>query len=267
MRKYLQHFSWLFILIIVLAGINVAMNAAKGGNTDSGYVRTNLTCKTAERVFDYADKLSSSEEEMLRKLIASEEDKCGCDIVVVTLNDPTVHNLMHYADDFYDDNNMGYDYAHGDGAIYVDNWATGDVWFSTSGRAERRYSDSMIRDIVDATCERTNANPYGAYSYFVQEFSKDMTHHFDTGSFGTFGMFVPLIVTIIYLVVNLMNNKGKKTTVSTTYVATGRPDLRVKQDIFLNKHTTHRTIESSSGGGGHHMSSGGFSHGGGGGHH
>ena len=96
-----------------------------------------------------------------------------------------------------------------------------------------------------------------------------MTFELNFASLGILGLVIPLIVSVIYLCVNLANNKGKKTTVSTTYVTSGVPNMRVKQDIFLHKHTTHCTIQSSSGGGGggHHISSGGISHGGGGGHH
>ncbi len=268
MKKYFKHFAWLYGLLAILLVINIVI-AATSQKQSGPYVRTNADCLTDERVFDYADKLSAGEEEMLRNLIAEQEKKCGCDIVIMTVYDPEIRSLMNYADDFYDENKFGYNKPWGDGCIYVDNWATGDVWFSTCGRVEDTYSNSMIRDIVDETCSRTNADPYKAYSYFVTTMASDMTFELNFASFGILGLVIPLIVSVIYLCVNLANNKGKKTTVSTTYVTSGVPNMRVKQDIFLHKHTTHRTIQSSSGGGGggHHISSGGISHGGGGGHH
>jgi uncharacterized membrane protein YgcG len=80
-----------------------------------------------------------------------------------------------------------------------------------------------------------------------------------------------MIVTAIYLTFNLIQSKGKKTTVANTYVAGGRPLMRRNEDIFMHKHVTQHHIDTSSGGGGggggHHISSGGHSHGGGGGHH
>ena len=51
--------------------------------------RNNTECKTNERVFDYADKLSDSEEETLRGEIAELEDKVGMDFVVVTMDQYT----------------------------------------------------------------------------------------------------------------------------------------------------------------------------------
>ena len=80
------------------------------------------------------------------------------------------------------------------------------------------------------------------------------------------------ITAVVYLMIHLNDNKGRKTTVSTTYVNGGRPVLKHRQDILVNTHVTQRHIERSSsggggGGGGHHTSAGGHSHGGGGGHH
>ena len=52
------------------------------------YQRTNTECVTDERVFDNAGVLSDREEEKLRRLIAKREKQTGCDIVLVTLNEP-----------------------------------------------------------------------------------------------------------------------------------------------------------------------------------
>ena len=83
---------------------------------------------------------------------------------------------------------------------------------------------------------------------------------------------VAIIVTAIYLIINLSGRKGKKTTTAETYIArNGQPTLHNAQDIFVTKHVTRRKIESSSGGGGgggtRSFSSGGHSFGGGGGRH
>ena len=80
------------------------------------------------------------------------------------------------------------------------------------------------------------------------------------------------IITLVYVIIGVVNNKGKKTTTANTYVAGGQPLFHDRRDIFVTKHTTTRHIDRSSGGGGgggggHHISSGGHSHGGGGGRH
>lgn len=269
MKKYFKHFLWLYIILVILL-VPFLFFLGKGKDTDTvTYTRANTGCLTEERVFDYADKLSGVEEQFLRELIAEKEDEIGCDIVLMTI-DEEVSSLMAYADDFYDNNRFGYNKECGDGAIYVDNWATGDVWFSTCGKVEDAYSMTMIDRLIDKVCENVNEDPYDAYCTYVNQLTADMS-----GAEGAldipagYGFLFALIVTAVYLVVNLIQSKGKKTTTANTYVVGGRPFFRRNEDIFLNKHVTRRHIDTSGGGGGggHHISSGGVSHGGGGGHH
>ena len=163
----------------------------------------------------------------------------------------------------------GYDVPWGDGALYLDNWSNGYVWFSTCGRVEYKYSSDMIDDLITDVCYNVNDNPYDAYCTYVNSLSNTMEAKLEIPLI----IFVPmaLIAAIIYLIVGLVGNKGKKTTKSTTYVQGGRANFLENRDIFVTKHTTSRKIDtsssSSSGGGGHHVSSGGHSHGGGGGRH
>lgn len=273
MKKYLKHFMVFFIVIAVLLVVFVALKIVDG-KTSVSYERTNSTCLTDERVFDYADKLTEIEEEALRDLIAEKEKQCGSDIVLVTLDDATVDSdnaMMNYADDFYDNAQFGYNAAWGDGAIYVDNWANGYVWFSTSGRVEDRYSSAMIDSLITSVCDSVNSDPYGAYTKYVNSVSNTMSGKIGAQIPVSMIFFVALLVSGVYLIVGLVGNKGKKTTNEKTYVVGGAPNFKDNRDIFVTKHTTSRHIETSSGGsgggGGHHMSSGGHSHGGGGGRH
>ena len=81
---------------------------------------------------------------------------------------------------------------------------------------------------------------------------------------------VAALITLIYILVCINRNVGRKTTDANTYVAGGHAQFPDQRDVFISKHTTSRKIQTNSGGGGgggHHISSGGFSHGGGGGRH
>lgn len=275
MKKYFKHFRFIFIAIGILLVIFIGLKIASGSNKTE-YVRTNTQCKQTERVFDYADKLTDEEEEALRELIAEKEDEIGCDIILMTINDPEIgsdYAMMNYADDFYDDNMYGYDEPWGDGAIYLDNWANGYCWFSTCGRVEDEYSMQDINRLLDQVCANVNNDPYGAYVTYVNSLSRTMSNE---GGYTQMPMssilLVAFIVTIIYVIYGVCTNKGKKTTTASTYVAGGRPVFNDRRDVFVTKHTTSRHIQRSSsggggGGGGHHISSGGHSHGGGGGRH
>ncbi len=279
MKKYFKKF-WVLYLVVILMLIVYLIAGGIGRATADSFSRTNSECLTTERVFDYADKLTDEEEDQLRELIALREGQIGCDIVLVVLEEPigdSSTDLMKYADDFYDDNKFGYNKPWGDGVIYVDNWYSygnynGDVWMSTSGRAEERYSGAMISDLIEYACDVVNQNPYKAYERYVNQVYHDMSSKSSfLGEFlqpGTI-LIAAIIITAIYLFANLSGRNGKRTTTANTYVAsTGQPALHNAQDIFITKNVTRRRIESSSGGGGgHHMSGGGHSHGGGGGHH
>lgn len=276
MKNYLRHFRFLFIAVGVLLVIFIGMKIAKGSERKE-YTRTNDQCTETERVFDYADKLTDAEEEDLRALIAKKEKEVGCDIILVTISDPSIasdYEMMNYADVFYDNHMYGYDEPWGDGALYLDNWANGYCWFSTCGRVETEYSTYEINELIDDVCATVNEDPYKAYRTYVNSLSRTMSGKAAPVYSMRSVWFNAFIITLIYVIICVYHNKGKKTTTASTYVAGGRPVFNDRRDIFVTKHTTSRRIESSSGssgsrsgGGGHHISSGGHSHGGGGGRH
>ncbi|MGN0131716.1 MAG: TPM domain-containing protein [Lachnospiraceae bacterium] len=271
MKKYFKHFSVLFIVVAVLLVIFIGVTVVTQ-SPGTKYVRTNA--QSTERVYDYADKLTDAEEDSLRELIAQKEDEIGCDIVLVTIDDPAIstdYDMMNYADDFYDDHKYGYNAPWGDGALYLDNWANGYCWFSTCGRVETEYSTQEINNLLDYVCDVVNESPYAGYKRYVESLSATMSGHGTTKIPMSVILFAAFVITLIYIIVGVVNNKGKKTTTANTYVAGGLPVFHDRRDVFVTKHTTRRHIERSSGGGGggggHHVSSGGHSHGGGGGRH
>lgn len=278
MKKYLKHFAVLFILFAIVLVVFIVALIMKKPNEEKVYTRTNTQCKTEERVFDYADVLTDDEEDALRQMIAEKQDEIGCDIVLVTISDPDYagdNAMMNYADDFYDDNMFGYDEPWGDGALYLDNFlgiGNSYSWFSTCGRVENRYSSSMIYDLIDDICYNVNRDPFGSYQLYINSLANTMSSNssldVEIPTFAIWG--VAALITLIYILVCINRNVGRKTTDANTYVAGGHAQFPDQRDVFISKHTTSRKIQTNSGGGGgggHHISSGGFSHGGGGGRH
>ena len=278
MKKYLKHFAVLFILFAIVLVVFIVALIMKKPNEEKVYTRTNTQCKTEERVFDYADVLTDAEEDALRQMIAEKQDEIGCDIVLVTISDPDYagdNAMMNYADDFYDDNMFGYDEPWGDGALYLDNFlgiGNSYSWFSTCGRVENRYSSSMIYDLIDDICYNVNRDPFGSYQLYINSLAKTMSSNssldVEIPTFAIWG--VAALITLIYILVCINRNVGRKTTDANTYVAGGHAQFPDQRDVFISKHTTSRKIQTNSGGGGgggQHISSGGFSHGGGGGRH
>ena len=162
-KDYLHIFKIPFILVGVLAIISLIC-ALVLREDDIVWVRGN-NLQGEERVFDYADKLTNEEEEALRERIATAQEKIGCDIIVVILEesleeyatsyeaetgplDPSQY-VMVYANNFYDEKQFGYDVPLGDGIILVDNWyreSDGGLytWISPSGRIWNNDSQAVI---------------------------------------------------------------------------------------------------------------------------
>lgn len=277
MKKYFSYFKILFIVIGILFVGMVVITAAS--NTEE-YTRRNDEAPE-QRVYDYAKVLSKSEEEQLEELIAKREDQIGCDIVLVTIDESVTeiygnsnweYCMMNYADDFYDQNEFGYNMVHGDGVLLLDNWdkEEGGSWLSTCGKVYDHYSYSMIDKVLDDVYDKVLDNPYLAYKSYVENVYREMS-----GTGVTINPLVGLIAAVascgIFVSTHMKSKDGTKTTTATTYVENNSIKYNVKRDELVNKYVTSRVIPQSSGGGGGssgraggHRSSGGVRHGGGG---
>ena len=292
MKEYFRHFRFLFIAFVIIIALGIFSNIiklAESGSTE----RTNTECTTEERVFDYADVLTDEEEDKLRAQIAEREKQIQADIVLVTLNEslkeyarsyfpdaPYSEFTMIYADNFYEEYKFGYNKPIGDGVLLLDNIYREDdgrvyTWMCTTGKAEDRYSTGMINRILDVFYENVDTDPYLAYKTFVDNVYYDMSDSVPIAEEipPYLSYLCAAVVTLIYIIINLSSRKGMKTVNTKTYVNGGQPNYKRREDTFLRKNVTSRTIETSSGssgghssggGGGHHTSSGGHSHGGGG---
>lgn len=288
-RQYLKYFRFWFIItgIIVLFtvgffSVKLMLSYRPRGNSEA----------PEERVYDYADVLTDAEEEQLRSCIAKYERKSHIDIIIVTTNEEMgmddwtwESNMMNRADDFYDDNQYGWNQAYGDGALLLDNWYEDEYgsqkgsWLSTSGKMEQIIGAWEESEVFDAMDVYIDVSPYQAYREAVirlAEFGKFGEGFEGLDASSLLGLFfVPFIVALIYALTNLSQAKAKDTTVPATYVENGRPTLRSRSDDFIRKNVVSHRIESGSGGGsgshhsgggshGSHRSSSGHSHGGGG---
>ena len=290
MKKYIGYFKIWFIItgIFLAAGIGCKIYAT---SQQVDFVRTNTEALTEERVFDYADKMTDTQEELLREQIAETEDKIGCDIIIVTLNETLeeyaksyeaqigpvepYQYTMVYADNFYDENKFGYNEPYGDGVLLLDNWyreKDGKIhsWMCTTGKAMERYSSEMIDSTLSMALEDVEDDPYQAYSMFVSLVATDMAQKGQQAPIipMIFAFPAALVIAIIFYFANYGGKKGDKTVSKDTYVADGNAKVLERRDTFINKTITKRVIETSSssggGGGGAHTSASGRSHGGGG---
>ncbi len=282
-KDYLCYFKWIYIIFAAVGLLAIVLHAGHWSIAKAvDYQRTNTACQTKERVFDYADVLSGEEEEKLRSLIARREKQTGCDIVLVTLNEPleeyaravepgvdSSEYVRVYAERQWEEKGFGYDRPDGDGVMLVDNWSREDdgrihTWLCTTGRARDAYYTDDIDHLLDNVYRYVEENPYRAYKTYVNDFYHDMLgwRLFHMNVPGFLPLLAGIISCAIFIALNWSSKGGKKTTTAVTYVAGRQPRFPVSEDRFLRKTVTSRKIESTSVSGG-----GGRSHGGGGGHH
>lgn len=281
--QYLKYFRIWFIVVGILAVILIVV---AGINTlTSNKVRGNNNAPT-ERVYDYADVLTDEEEQQLRDYIAKREAKYHIDLVLVTINEDVESNgywetvMMNIADDFYDENNYGYNKVHGDGALLLDNWYEDEYgsqagsWLSTCGIVLDRLNDYEVDIVLDEVYYKVENDPYAAYKAYVDTVCKYASESAINLNIPWWLILLgPICIAVIYAISHLTQSKAKDTTNAKTYVEGGKYTVTNSSDDFIRKNVVTRRIDTSSssgggggrsGGGGSHRSSSGVRHGGGG---
>ncbi len=236
------------------------------------------------KVYDYAYKLTTEEEEKLKEKINQYINEFNMDMAIVTVNYHEKNSTMEYADDFYDYNGFGIGDDR-DGLIFVLDFKIGEFYISTSGAAINMYNDARINSMLDSI-ERYKGNYYKMFDEFIDtaynfaesglpQVNSNSSINEPTNSVKILPIFPIIItdsiITLIIMLILINKNKMIKKSVNANYYI-DKKDFKItkKSDVFLTTHTTSvriNTQATSSGGGGgssiHHSSSGRI-HGGGG---
>jgi len=284
MKKYFDYFKIPFIvtLVIIIACVVVKSSHSSRESFEWG----NEDAEKQDNVWDDANALTESQREELDDIITDVENQIGCDVAVVII-DQSLEGLystsdasrwvMNFADDFADVHEMGYDAPFGDSIVFLDNLyreSDGNVysWISTSGRGMNELTVSDCESIMDdALYELEDDSTSDDYFYAYSRVVELLPVYMSSAPMAIqifkplYIIFAAFLIAVVYILINWNSKAGVRTTSSTTYVESGRPQIRRKQDTFIRKSVSKVKIETSSGGGsGGHMSSGGHSHGGGG---
>lgn len=285
-KQYLHYFRFWFIGIGILALLCIGFGIMK---RNRGEVPRTNDQAPAERVYDYADVLTDTQEEELRRYIAETERKLQIDIVLVTFSQSVEgeeamreyglrsqsweQNMQDIADDFWDENHYGYNQGfEGDGVLLLHNWYEGQngEHLSTSGSVERAFSSRDIDRVLDAVDQYYDTDPFKAYKAYVKRVDSLLDSSLQLPFSWWTVLILPVIIALGYAISGSAQKKAENTVAVNAYVAGGKPEINEKSDELLRKNVAVRKIETASsgagsggGGGGHHHSSSGASHGGG----
>lgn len=224
-----------------------------------------------EKIYDFADLLTPSEEENLYIEIEKFIEKYNLDMVIVTINENNKSSAMNYADDFYDYNNFGKG-KQNNGLLFLIDMDTREMWISTTGKAIKVYSDSKIDSILDYTYNKISVKDYyGCASQFITSATKYANASLGAGAIFLKVCIIPGIITICVIGFGLSKHRTvHKQNSADMYTKSVRGNdglvLITNKDDYIRSHTSRsrRSSDSSSGGSSTHSGSSGSSHGGGG---
>lgn len=236
------------------------------------------------KVYDFAERLTDSEEKALKYSIESFTNKYNLDLVMVVKNN-YMGTLKTYAEDFYDYNNFGIGKTH-DGIMVVLNYDSYgiDCYILTTGQGILMYDDARINTLKSSMSAAKNEGTLATLSVFISAAesmaksgipasNKDyyINSKGDIVRKKTYPLGIPivsLVVTVVVILILLNKNKMiKQATLAREYLDKSSVNITNKSDVFINTHTSKVSINTSSGGSGSSTSRGssGTSHGGGGG--
>ena len=99
------------------------------------------------KIYDFADLLTDSEENLLYKEATEFISQYNMDLVLVTIDDNHT-TPREFADDFYDYNFFGINDTH-NGVLVLIDMDNREVYISTTGEAILMYNDNRIDSILD----------------------------------------------------------------------------------------------------------------------
>lgn len=291
MNKTMKKFLVTMLVILGIGILCFIMYSVKSKANLKHDARSNEDCMTNERVFDYADKLSDSEEEILRSDIEELENLVGMDVVIVTVDQNTdlsefgasaiggdiEYNTKEIAEKICDTYRFGWEewpdgtYLNGKDAstsvVIVANWQPTDryVYLCTSGKARKRISDSKAVSITKYGGKKLREDPFTGFERILKKTKSAMKSSGGGINFlsGPICALVALVAAIIFFAVNYSKKAGKDTTTASTY-SKGNAEILDRRDMFIRKEVHSVKIQSDSGSSG--SSGGGGGHGGGGSH-
>ena len=265
----------LILTLLVLAlSVSMVLPAFGAATVIIGYENPPL-------VVDYADLLTTSEENALSDKLEEISERQKLDVVVYTVDSLDGLSPMNYADDVYDYSGYGYG-SNYDGILLLISMEDRDYWMTTCGYGITAFTDAGLDYIADQfLSDLSDGNYAEAFTIFADECDRFITqarngdpfdsHNLPKEPFSVvFNLAVALVIAFVIALIVVSIMKGQLKSVRTqaaakNYVTPGSLNVTVSRDLFLYANVSRREKPKSSSGSSTHRSSSGRSHGGSGG--
>lgn len=235
------------ICLVLIVAFSFILRPSKVAVSD---VRENTKCSDT-RVFDEATVMSIGEREELEKIIGEYQEKLKLDIAVITINSTdTSLDMREYADNYYCNKNLGWNYPGGDGLILAYHTITDEIELVTKGRLVSIVDSRGLKKLSKAIRGEDSTSYFIRTMKFTQslEGAINKTAKSDLGDKALnliptalfFGLFPTVLLIIMY-------RKNKSLLVVKAYIKDGEQmNYSDKRDILVNSSTSCRVIKSSS---------------------
>ena len=218
-----------------------------------------------QRVFDYADLFSDSDEKTLLEKLAKIEKEKNCEVMIITSLDVPedayygTETTQKYTEQFYMDNA-----DQMDGFIFMIDMKNNVLWTAGHGKyKDKKYVD-FASDVYDeAMPYLRDRDFYGGANAFLTELHK--LENLAVALIPTFGSVIVSSLLALASVIILLSKHKSSQPVNNAKIAVKTLNYRQAghRAIFLGTRKTSRAIPKSSGSGGGGGFSGGTSSGGG----
>ncbi len=244
--------------------------------------------ESSQKLTDDASLYTNYEAEEITDMLENATETTGWDIIIYTnYNDVDEYDMEDYCNNYYDDNGYGIGYDK-NGVFLTIDMGSRQMYIITKGDAMYYFNDDRVDNILDAVqYDLSSADYYSAAEDFVEytldyynkgepesgtfsnaEINKKADHPvvYSLIHYGIPSLIVGIIIAFLSVLFIWLRYKSNGKAGTYDLNANSVTTLTNSNDIFLTKHVSVTTIQSSSGGGGHSGGghSGGSSHGGGG---
>lgn len=238
-----RSFAVLFLLLTVILSMNVFAGESK--------------------VYDNAGLFTEEEKQGLEESVNDIINDYSIDFVILTINDAQGMSAERYANNYYDEMDMGIGSGR-DGVLFLMDMDNRQIYLITNGKANDLMGQKWIDKTLDKVIDKMKSQEYYQTAKKVVRLAKNELSNWSVGK-TIVAVAVPLLVFIIGTLI--VKNRYQKPPQMIAYPLQERSDLKLtgQQDQFITRTITQRKIQtsSSSGKGSSRSSSGGGRSGGG----